>query len=172
MTAVRNREAPARIVMNRRTAWLLALMLGLAGCAKDPPPPTIVNVSLSAAQTANATADGAGAPVLVRIYQLGSKVAFDQGEFFRIYKDDAAALGPDLVKKDQLMLRPGASETLPLKPAEAVHAIGVFAAYRDFQNVTWRASAAVPTSQTTNITVTVGRQGIKLDSTPGKPAGS
>jgi type VI secretion system protein VasD len=153
---------------------LIAVALGsLAACgAPPPPPPTIVYVQLTATADANLTADGQGAPVAVRVYQLASKSAFEGAEFYPLYNADAAALGPDLIKKDEVLLAPGSSKTLPLMPADPVHSIGVFAAYRAFQTATWRAATDIPPHQTTTVTVTVGPAGIKLVTTPGKPPGS
>ncbi len=159
--------APARITA-------AALLLLAAACAKDPPPPpppTIVNVKVSGTAAVNATPNGVGAPVAIRVYQLGSSIAFDREEFFRIYKEDAATMGPDLLKKDEFLLIPGATKTLTLKPMDPVHNIGVFAAYGDFQHVIWRASTEIPAHKTTDITVTADKPGIKLEAAPGKTAG-
>jgi type VI secretion system protein VasD len=150
----------------------IAVVLLMAGCSKPspPPPPTVVKLQTSAALDTNLTPDGQGAPVLTRIYQLGSKSAFDSAEFFPLYKTDAATLGPDLVKKEEFLLIPGGSKAIELMPADAVHAIGVFGAFADFQNVKWRASADIPAHQTTTIIVTMERTGVKLVAKSVKPA--
>ncbi len=162
------------------TSWLVVgMLLALVGCSKPPPPPpppappppTTVSMTITAAGDANATPQGQGAPVAVRIYQLASRSAFDGAEFYRLYNSDAATLGPDLIKKDELLLIPGTSKSLSLDPADPVHVIGVFAAYSDFQNVTWRAAADVPAHQATTIIVTANRSGISLAATSVKPAG-
>jgi type VI secretion system protein VasD len=149
-----------------------AALLGAAGCSSPPPPPppTVVNVQANAALDTNLTADGQGAPVATRIYQLGSKSGFAGAEFFPLYKADTATLGPDLIKKDEFLLIPGGSKSLTLAPTDAVHAVGVFAAFRDFQNMSWRASADIPAHQTTTLTVTMDRTGVKLDVKSVKPA--
>jgi type VI secretion system protein VasD len=137
-----------------------AALLGAAGCSSPPPPPppTVVNVQANAALDTN------------RIYQLGSKSGFAGAEFFPLYKADTATLGPDLIKKDEFLLIPGGSKSLTLAPTDAVHAVGVFAAFRDFQNMSWRASADIPAHQTTTLTVTMDRTGVKLDVKSVKPA--
>ena len=85
-----------------------AILLAIAGCSPPPPaPPTLVNVQVSATAAANPTSAGQGAPVAVRIYQLASRSAFEQAEFFPLFNADAATLGPDLVKKDEFLLAPG-----------------------------------------------------------------
>ena len=156
-----------------RRAVLGAMLLLPAACGKEPPPPpippTLVNVQISATNSVNAMQDGRGAPVTIRVYQLASKTTFDGQEFFTLYKNDAATLGADVIKKDEFLLVPGTSKTLNLKPLDPVRAIGVFAGYRDFQNVVWRASADIPAHQTTTITVTAGKSGLVLDAKSVKP---
>jgi type VI secretion system protein VasD len=147
----------------------------LAGCAgpPPPPPPTVVNISMTAAANANPDTDGKGAPVSLRVYQLGSQAGFVGAEFFPLYNTDAATLGTDLVKRDDFILAPGATKTTTLTPRDDVKSIGVFAAYRDFQHATWRAAADIPPHQVTNITVTAGHDGITLKAVtlpPAKPA--
>jgi type VI secretion system protein VasD len=166
-------KAPLVANMARPRNLAVAAVLLAAGCSSGPPPPpppTVVNLQISAALDTNLTPDGQGAPVLTRIYQLGSKSAFDSAEFFPLYKTDAATLGPDLIKKEEFLLIPGGSKATSLTPTEVVHAVGVFGAFADFQNVTWRASADVPAHQTTTITVTMERAGVKLVAKSVKPA--
>jgi type VI secretion system protein VasD len=156
-----------------RANLALGILLLAAGCSSPPPPPpppTVVNVELSAATNSNLTIDGQGAPVDTRIYQLASKSGFDGAEFFPLYKTDSATLGPDLIKKDTFLLIPGGARSLSLTPTDAVHAVGVFAAYRDFQHVTWRASADIPPHQTTTLTITMDSAGVKLVAKSVKPA--
>ena len=161
-------------VRPRRRHLIAGLVLGLAGCGDKPPPPpppTIVNLQLSATGSANQTPDGKGAPVNVRVYQLGSAAAFDGAEFFPLFRTDKTTLGTDLVKKDEYLLTPDAPvKSASISPMEPVKVIGVFAAYRDFQKVAWRATAEVPAHKTTTMTITADRDGVKLVATPGKPA--
>jgi type VI secretion system protein VasD len=141
----------------------IPLLAVLASCSPPPPPPpTVVNAQVTAAADVNATPDGRGAPVLLRVYQLGSKATFESAEFYRLFNADAATLGPDLVKKEEFVLIPGASKTLAISPPDTVKAIAVFGAYRDFSNVVWRATADVPAHKTTNLLVTADKAGIKI----------
>jgi len=166
----RRKWAPAGL--RQRAAGALVLLLAGSCSPPPPPPPTVIKVQATAAADANVTPQGAGAPVIIRVYQLASKSAFEGAEFHPIFNRDAATLGADLVKKDEFLLAPGSSKSLALAPADNVHAIGVFAAYRDFQNVTWRADADIPTNQTTTVTITADRAGIKMQAASVKPAGS
>lgn len=139
---------------------------GLAGCAPPPPPPppppTLVNVSITTAANANPNSAGQGAPVIIRVYQLGSSAGFEKAEFFRLLNQDAATLGSDVIKKDEFLLPPGSSKMLKLEPASTVNSIAVFAAYRDFGHVNWRGVADVPEHKTTEITVKADASGINV----------
>lgn len=147
---------------------ICGMLAAIAACSSPPPPPapTVVEVKLTAAAGVNATQSGQAAPVVVRIYQLASAAAFEGGEFFRIYNTDAATLATDLLKKDEYLLAPGETRAVTLTPPEQAHVIGVFAAYRDFRTATWRATAAIPPHQTTNLTIVAGPSGITLNSAP------
>jgi len=134
----------------------------LAACGGPRPvPPTLVTVIASASEDANAAAGGGpGAPVSLRVYQLVSPAGFEGAQFFPLFNGDAAVLKDDLVKRDDLLLAPGQSKTLRLAPADRVTAIGVFAAYRDYENVAWRAVVAVPAHASSTLVVTAGKTGV------------
>ena len=145
------------------TRILLALLV-LAGCAGPPPPvpPTLVTIAATATADANASRAGGGAPVSVRVYQLTSPAGFEGAQFFQLLNGDAAILKDDLVKRDDLLLGPGQSRTLSLAPPDRAQAIGVFAAYRDYEQVAWRAVAPIAAHKTTTMTITAGRAGVSI----------
>ena len=149
--------------------WLRGVVLAalavqtaaLAGCGgPPPPPPTVITLSLSATNDVNPTEAGAGAPVVVRIYQLASPSAFGNAEFFQLFNQDQATLSADLVKRDDIVLAPGQSKQVTLQPTDQVKAIGLLAAYRAYASATWRTVVDVTPHKTTQVTVTVGRTGI------------
>lgn len=148
----------------------LALAGALAGCGTPPPPPpppTVLEITLSAAPDSNRNAGGQGTPITVRLYQLGSPAGFEGAEFYRLYRQDAATLGADMIKRDEYLLAPGSTRTITLRPPEPVRALGVFAAYRDYGNATWRAVEPVPANKTTEVSITVGASGVAMASKPG-----
>lgn len=152
--------------------WVLCVA-SLAGCgAPPPPPPTVVNITLRATADDNPTADNHGAPLALRVYQLGGAANFTGAEFFPLYNDDTGTLKTDLVHRDDFLLAPGATKAETVMPTDMVKSIGVFAAYRDFQHAVWHASVDVAAHKTTTIVVTAGHDGITLssDAAPSKPA--
>jgi type VI secretion system protein VasD len=157
---------------NRLGCWTLWAALALvAGCGGPaPPPPTIINATISASADANASASGAGSPVAVRIYQLVSPAAFTGAQFFPLFDKDAATLKDDLVKRDDLLLAPDQSRSLTLQPEDRAHAVGVFAAYRDYEHVDWHVVADIAAHQTSTLTVMVTKAGVTAKMQPAKPA--
>ncbi len=145
---------------------VLGLLGGLAGCAPAPPPPTVVALTLAAGPDVNPGPTGQGAPLVVRVYQLGSDAAFGNAEFFQLFSQDQATLKTDMVKRDEYILAPGQTKTTTLNPTDMVTAIGIFAAYRDFQAAAWRATVNVAPHQTTRIDVQAGAKGIVVKTDP------
>ena len=155
-----------------RMAWLGRWIAGpvlmvLAGCGgpPPPPPPTVVNATL----TASADANG-GAPVAVRVYQLVSPAGFVGAEFFPLFDKDAATLKADLVKRDDLLLAPNQTQTLAITPPDRAHAIGVFAAFRDYEHAAWHSVVDIPANQTSTLSVSVTKAGVMAKIEPAKPA--
>ena len=155
-----------------RGSWLglaAVALLALSNCAAPPPPPpppTVVKLQLQTTSDANGVAGAVGAPLVIRVYQLASGSAFQGAEFFPLYKADAATLGPDLIKKDEVLMAPSSTKAMTLTPPDAVHTLGVFAAYGSYAGAIWRVVGDIPAHQTTNVTVTADSVGLKMVAVP------
>ncbi len=150
--------------------WVLLL----AGCGggKPPPPPAprVVAAIVTAAPDVNPAPNNTPQPVAVRIYQLQSPAGFEAAQFFALFNDDKAVLKGDLVKRDDLLLAPGQSKDLELHPDNGTHAIGVFAAFRDFEKLSWHVSVTdIPLHGTSTLSVTAGKTGLSAKLEPPKP---
>lgn len=140
-------------VMRRLTAKLnsfhafLLLTGGAAACgapaapveAKAPAPcPRLTTTAvISASARSNAGASGDAYPVQVRVYQLASDASLRAAAFDEVWQDDAAALGADLVKVEELTVFPESSETLRLDPPENVNHVAFVALFREPQGRDW-----------------------------------
>jgi len=159
------------VSLTRLTPLCVSLAL-LAGCGEKPPPPpppTVVNLSIVALPGVNPGPDGQPAPVVLRVYQLETAANFGNAEFFPLYNTDTTVLGQDLVKREDIVLAPGASKATTMMPKDQVKALGFYAGFRDFQHTPWRGSADVPANKTTNVTVTVGPAGVVVKAEPAPP---
>ena len=123
--------------------------------APGAPAPTI-RTTLSVGTTADANADarGQGTSVVVRVYQLRTDAMFNGADFFALYDDEKKVLGPELITRDEFVLKPLEQRTIDVTFSPEARFIGVVAAYRDIRNAQWRAITSVPKR---GLTVTVER---------------
>jgi len=117
----------------------------LAGCGSTKPPagtPEVeeiqLDISVISESDANSDIKGRGAPLVLRIYELKSEAIFEDAEFFALQDQDKSTLGSDLLKTDSWILKPGESRNIRRRAHTETRAIGIFAAYRDLPNATWR----------------------------------
>ena len=141
---------PARVV--RRSLLITFMLSALGACsaipgggnAPSPKEPAKLDISIKADNNLNQDMKGRGTPILVRVYELKSDVAFQEADFFTLQNSDKAALGADLLAVDQYIIRPGETRKILRKSNSETTAIGIFAGYRDLPNSTWRVVHKMP----------------------------
>ncbi|HEX8614936.1 MAG TPA: type VI secretion system lipoprotein TssJ [Telluria sp.] len=155
--------------MNLRIDWYAALPVALlalaAGCAKPvlpPPPPSIVQVSLTAAPDLNPDARGRPSPVVARLFELKTLAAFEGADFLSLIERDKDILATDLVAKEEIILQPGETRAFKRELHADTRFVAVLAAYRDIQRAHWRASMPVALNQSTAITIKVEKSAISI----------
>ncbi|RBB31430.1 type VI secretion system lipoprotein TssJ [Burkholderia reimsis] len=129
------------------TVAALACVLALSACASGEPKPKEpfrLEMSVNAAPGVNPDDRSRPAPIVVRIYELKNDGAFKAADFFTLQTQDKTVLADDVVKRDELQLRPGEHQTIVRRPDPATTAIGVIAAYRDLPNSVWRTVYPMP----------------------------
>lgn len=148
----------------------LAVAALTGGCAAPPPPPppTVVSITVRAAPDVNPDPTGRPSPIVARIYQLAAPSAFDTADYFKLFEQETATLGGDLVSREELRLAPGQTQSLTREMRPNARFIGVAASYRDLQNAIWHASFTVPPNATTPVTVSLGRLAVTLTAAPGR----
>lgn len=142
------REMPRR-AHRYLTAGLLPIVLSAcsvfssndAATAKEP---ARLEITVQAADDLNVDLKGRGAPMLLRVYELKSDVAFQEADYFGIQNTAKAVLGADLLSVDQFIIRPGESRDIKRKSNPETTAIGIFAGYRDLPNSVWRVVHKLP----------------------------
>lgn len=151
---------------------LFLLAVSLLGCAGDPPveapplPPTIVNLQINPASDLNADSQGKGAPLMLRVYELREPSNFKSADFFALFNDDKATLASDLARKQELLLQPGEAKTISLQPDDDVHAVGLFAGFRQIDTAQWRVVAPFKTHETQTLVVTLKNNQMLLEPSP------
>ncbi|WP_295431111.1 type VI secretion system lipoprotein TssJ [uncultured Thiodictyon sp.] len=154
-----------------RAPMAAAMLAALVGCAGKPPPappspaadqPPQLRITVSAAADANRDQTGRGLPIVVRLYELKAAGDFAGADFFRLYEQEAAALGATLIAREEVTLAPGQRRltVLPLSPA-ATH-LGVLGAFNDIDRAGWRALQALEPGRDNSVEVEVGAAAINV----------
>lgn len=123
-----------------------------------PPPPTLIDLQINSGKLLNPDADGKASPVVLRIYELREQTGFVGADFFALFDKEQTTLAADLVRKQELVIRPGETKTLKIEPDSDTRMLGFFAAFRKLDNAGWR-SLAVLSAHQNNVVV------LKLDGT-------
>ncbi|MEG0632178.1 MAG: type VI secretion system lipoprotein TssJ [Pseudomonas sp.] len=136
----------------------LSTLLWLAGCSALSPYSSLtkLNLTLSASDQLNPDLNGRPSPIVLQLMALKHPVAFENGDFFGLYERAQDLLGPDLVAREELELRPGETRELKLSLASGSRYVAVLAAYRDLPETQWRYVIAVREQA-------LNQAGLKLD---------
>jgi len=136
-------------------------LLEATGLRKPPPlpeaqqPPRKVAVRLHAAKRLNLDARGQSLALLVRVYKLRQRTAFEQAPYaaFLTPQSEREALGADLLEVRELTLVPGQqlelNETLPRE----VGWLGVVALFHSPPAQGWRLAFAAPEAEKAGVTI-------------------
>jgi type VI secretion system protein VasD len=103
----------------------------LMGCAST------ANFNVNSAGYLNPDINGQASPVLVTVYQLKNGYAFSQADYESLTANAAQVLGNDIVDKNSFEVQPSASFSTSEKVYPDTKFIGVVAAYRDPNSVSW-----------------------------------
>ncbi len=117
-----------------KTALVAGAMLMLAACGG----PTI-RVGLSSNANLNLNANSEPLPVVVRIYQLSDRAAFDNATFADIWKRDNAVLGNALLTRNEVVMNPSAQNEVEFDRHAQARYVGVAAIFRSPIESKWRA---------------------------------
>ncbi len=149
----------------RRAALLLGLALLAASCASPPPKPVVTPVSLNlvASSDANPDARGRASPLTVRVYVLKAPGPFEGADFFSLYDKDQATLGAEMVKREELLLKPGETKKLEFTLEPDAKNIAVLAAYRDLERARWRDLKPLEVGKPNNFTVNLAARQVRIE---------
>ncbi len=142
-SAVTNRRRCIRLGGYLALATSAALLL-LSGCAAKPPKDIAFGADIVVSENLNPDASGRASPLMVAIYQLKSIEKFQNDDFFSVFDPRGAALGDDLLRREQMMLQPGANQTLEAQFDPETAYIGLVGAFSDLENAQWRDFVEIP----------------------------
>jgi type VI secretion system protein VasD len=117
-----------------KIVFLMFLVLTMAACSGP-----MVRVDLKSDATLNPDRKGDPLPVVVRVYQLNDKGAFESATFNQLWKNDAGILGKTMLTRNELILNPGSNDKVELDRHEQAKYVGVVAVFRNPVDRKWRA---------------------------------
>jgi type VI secretion system protein VasD len=131
----------------RPTAPASVLLL-LLGCSSSAPPPAAApppapcvaprpRITIAAGEQVNASADGRGLPVQVRLYQLKSEAKLLNAFFEEVWNDDAKTLAEDLLGTREVTVFPGKSQGFDLEQAPESRVLAAVALFREPRGKDW-----------------------------------
>jgi len=110
-----------------------------AGAIRQVAPGRSALITIHADRALNADTQRRPRISVLWLYVLRSAAAFQRAGFEPLYDRAEATLGPDLLAREKITLRPGESYQLPLDLSAAALAIGVLVAYREPDGEGWKA---------------------------------
>ena len=148
-------------------AGLLA-SAALSGCSMFGGP-AVLNAKVVASAQVNPDARKRPSPVVVRVFELKSSTLFEQADFVSLFEKEQAVLGPELISREEFVLRPGETKPLtkPLSPDTKF--IGVMAAFRELESARWRAVVPVAAGKKNVVSIDLNEITLQAKRTSPKP---
>lgn len=120
----------------RALLYVLALTMIplLDGCSSP-------RITMEVASQPNVNPDSSGrpSPIIVKMYEMRSDMAFRQGDFQMLFMEPMKVLGANLVAMDELLFVPGEARTVEYAPMPETRYVGVLAGFRQMERAKLRA---------------------------------
>lgn len=124
-----------------RALLIFTLSLALTACSFGfglGQSDTLLHLSLVASEDQNPDVNQRPSPMIIKLVEMTSASAFNNGDFFALYDDTADTLGPDFIASETLAVRPGETVDLYLTVKPGSKYVGVIGAYRQLHGDNWR----------------------------------
>ena len=143
----------------------LCMITALTACSSLPwiSPPTSIDALVVATFEINPDANGRPSPLVVRIYELKSLSAFNDADFFKLYDEEVATLGGDLLSREEFEFTPGEGREIIHNAHEQARFFAVVAAYRNIDQASWRASKALKLNSKNSLIVNIDKQSVTIN---------
>ncbi|MFJ3525613.1 type VI secretion system lipoprotein TssJ [Pseudomonas sp. NPDC090203] len=157
--------------MFRRLVLAAGMVLSLVSCSKNAGPPqpvdktadtTAVALRFNAAAELNPGVTGESTPVRVRIYELKNAAGFLRTDYFALADRAQAALGPDLVDQDEVLLHPGQRTHIERALSPATRHVGLVVGYREIDQAQWRTVLTVSAQKTAEFQVDLRARAVSV----------
>jgi len=141
------------------------VIAALVACSSLPWPifPTKINAKILASFEINPDAEGRPSPLVIRMYELKSNTGFEQADFFKLYDEEAATLGGDLLTREEIEISPGEGREIEHKAHDDAHFFAVIAAFRNIQQAHWRAITPLELNSKNKLIINIGKQTVTIN---------
>ncbi len=116
------------------TIVLAATLSFMAACGGP-----MVNIGLHSNESLNPDRKGDPLPVVIRVYQLNDKGAFQSATFNQIWKNDESILGKTLLSRNELILNPSSKGEVEVDRHTEAKYLAIVAIFRNPIERKWRA---------------------------------
>lgn len=139
--------------------------LGMAsGCAApEVPAPVSTTVAITAGDTINPYNEASN-PVVMRLYQLSNRAAFEEADFWEVFYGGSENLAGVLLSAQSIgPIYPGENRVVPFDLLPETRYLGAFAEFADFESQRYSAVAAVDdTVLNQGVVVSISVSGINI----------
>lgn len=119
-----------------KTTAVVCAALMLSACAS-------LKITIHAAPGINPNSAGVSAPIRVKLFELGSRKAFDEADYDYLFNQQGQHFDTDVLKIDEFSLFPGQQLSVQRPLVNGATAIGVVAAYTVIPRLPWKACIEV-----------------------------
>jgi len=142
---------------------LSLLVCGLASCGSAPKKTTHdLELRISTTTDVNPDVESRPSPIVLHVLQLTDVDEFYRAEYLSLARDDASALGGDVLNKSEVVLKPGDSRETVLELNQQTAYLGFVAGYRDIEHALWRISQEIVPGKTDWISVKLSEKQILI----------
>ena len=156
-------KEPSRLncLRQRRLLLMVSTIWVLTACASAPKP-VVVKLTLQASPGINPDQRGRPSPVAVKLFELKSLSSFERSDFFSLFDRERETLGPELVARDEFVMKPGDRIAQERKLSPDSKFIGVVVGYRDLERSQWRLSVPVEAASAQPLIIEVDANRVAL----------
>jgi type VI secretion system protein VasD len=101
-------------------------------------------------------------PIQVKVYELSSRVTFDNLSFEQAFNQGDTLLGDELLSTIQFTIQPGEQNDFIIELQESVNFIAILAAYRHIDNADWKHAYEISPYSHTHHWITLTQSGINF----------
>ncbi|MBV34984.1 MAG: type VI secretion system lipoprotein TssJ [Rickettsiales bacterium] len=139
-----------------KTIFVAGMALAMVGCSFfGGENGAEVQLNIGVGKQVNPDPSGRASPLVIKVYQLNDKLAFETKDFFSIYDATDKDVKKAIVEQKEYQLNPGHEIHQSLVTNPATQYIGIVAAFRDIEIAKWRAVAKVNPGDEHSVTFTL-----------------